>query len=103
MITFVLVVTISPGEAFSGALLAAHPGCEGRRCWKVFTHFVPEENNKSHKLSTIRFDNVVKKFAAQFQADFTYSLIVRLHHNVVKTAVITIMLGTGMTWMKVKV
>merc|ERR1712013_143458 len=32
-----------------------------------------------------RFDNVVKKFAAQFQADFTYSLIVRLHHNVVKT------------------
>ena len=52
---------------------------------------------------TIRFDSVVKKFAAQFQADFTYSLIVRLHHNVVKTAVITIMLGTGMTWMKVKV
>ena len=35
-----------------------------------------------------RFDSVVKKFAAQFQADFTYSLIVRLHHNVVKTAVI---------------
>ena len=36
-----------------------------------------------------RFDSVVKKFAAQFQADFTYSLIVRLHHNVVKTAVIS--------------
>merc|ERR1712240_517070 len=40
-----------------------------------------------------RFDNVVKKFAAQFQADFTYSLIVRLHHNVVKTAVRTITLA----------
>ena len=40
-----------------------------------------------------RFDNVVKKFAAQFQADFTYSLIVRLHHNVVKTAVRTISLA----------
>ena len=44
-----------------------------------------------------RFDSVVKKFAAQFQADFTYSLIVRLHHNVVKTAVIKIVLGTKMT------
>merc|ERR1712110_1136865 len=30
---------------------------------------------------------------AQFQADFTYSLIVRLHHNVVKTAVRTISLA----------
>merc|ERR1712037_597070 len=40
-----------------------------------------------------RFDSVVKKFAAQFQADFTYSLIVRLHHNVVKTAVRTISLA----------
>ena len=45
----------------------------------------------------IRFDNVVKKFAAQFQADFTYSLIVRLHHNVVKTAVITSALETKIT------
>ena len=45
----------------------------------------------------IRFDSVVKKFAAQFQADFTYSLTVRLHHNVVKTAVIKIVLGTKMT------
>merc|ERR1711874_707570 len=40
-----------------------------------------------------RFDSVVEKFAAQFQADFTYSLIVRLHHNVVKTAVRTISLA----------
>jgi len=40
-----------------------------------------------------RFDAVVKKFAAQFQADFTYSLIIRLHHNVVKTAVRTISLA----------
>merc|ERR1712080_179303 len=40
-----------------------------------------------------RFDEVVKKFASQFQADFTYSLIVRLHHNVVKTAVRTISLA----------
>ena len=36
---------------------------------------------------TPRFDGVVKKFAKQFQLDFTYSLIMRLHHNVVKTAV----------------
>ena len=48
-------------------------------------------------LTMIRFDSVVKKFAAQFQADFTYSLIVRLHHNVVKTAVITSALETKMT------
>jgi len=40
-----------------------------------------------------RFDEVVKKFASQFQADFTYSLIIRLHHNVVKTAVRTISLA----------
>ena len=54
---------------------------------------------KKHRipLLIIRFDSVVKKFAAQFQADFTYSLIVRLHHNVVKTAVIKIVLGTKMT------
>jgi len=39
------------------------------------------------------FDAVVKKFASQFQADFTYSLIMRLHHNVVKTAVRTISLA----------
>ena len=52
---------------------------------------------KKSPLFIIRFDSVVKKFAAQFQADFTYSLIVRLHHNVVKTAVIKIVLGTKMT------
>ena len=54
---------------------------------------------RKHRLPLliIRFDSVVKKFAAQFQADFTYSLIVRLHHNVVKTAVIKIVLGTKMT------
>jgi len=40
-----------------------------------------------------KFDLVVKKFAAQFTADHTYSLIVRLHHNVVKTAVRTISLA----------
>merc|ERR1719319_994582 len=40
-----------------------------------------------------KFDLVVKKFAEQFAADHTYSLIVRLHHNVVKTAVRTISLA----------
>ena len=53
--------------------------------------------NPNVNCDDIRFDSVVKKFAAQFQADFTYSLIVRLHHNVVKTAVIKIVLGTKMT------
>lgn len=41
----------------------------------------------------VRFDQVVNKFAAQFQADHTYTLIMRLHHNVVKTAVRTISLA----------
>ena len=62
----------------------------------LFNAFPGEKKQKS-PLFIIRFDSVVKKFAAQFQADFTYSLIVRLHHNVVKTAVITIMLGKEMT------
>jgi len=39
------------------------------------------------------FDKVVVRFATQFQADHTYSLIQRLHHNVVKTAVRTISLA----------
>ena len=62
----------------------------------LFNAFPGEEKNQSPFL-IIRFDSVVKKFAAQFQADFTYSLIVRLHHNVVKTAVIKIVPGTKMT------
>jgi len=40
-----------------------------------------------------KFDQVVNKFANQFQADHTYTLIQRLHHNVVKTAVRTISLA----------
>jgi len=40
-----------------------------------------------------RFVEVVKKFEEQFQSDHTYTLIVRLHHNVVKTAVRTISLA----------
>lgn len=41
----------------------------------------------------VRFGEVVQNFAQQFQADHTYSLIMRLHHNVVKTAVRTISLA----------
>lgn len=41
----------------------------------------------------VRFADVVQNFAQQFQADHTYSLIMRLHHNVVKTAVRTISLA----------
>merc|ERR1712200_396249 len=40
-----------------------------------------------------KFDQVVNKFASQFQADHTFTLIQRLHHNVVKTAVRTISLA----------
>merc|ERR1712029_526018 len=40
-----------------------------------------------------RFSEVVKKFADQFTSDHTYTLIIRLHHNVVKTAVRTISLA----------
>ena len=41
----------------------------------------------------VRFSEVVKKFADQFTSDHTYTLIIRLHHNVVKTAVRTISLA----------
>merc|ERR1711997_440558 len=40
-----------------------------------------------------RFGEVLKKFAKQFTADHTYTLITRLHHNVIKTAVKTISLA----------
>lgn len=41
----------------------------------------------------VRFSEVVKRFADQFTSDHTYTLIIRLHHNVVKTAVRTISLA----------
>ena len=41
----------------------------------------------------MRFGEVVKKFSEQFRADHTYTLITRLHHNVIKTAVKTISLA----------
>ena len=41
----------------------------------------------------VRFADVVKNFADQFNTDHTYTLIMRLHHNVVKTAVRTISLA----------
>lgn len=41
----------------------------------------------------VRFGEVVKKFSEQFRADHTYTLITRLHHNVIKTAVKTISLA----------
>ena len=41
----------------------------------------------------VRFGEVVKKFSEQFTADHTYTLITRLHHNVIKTAVKTISLA----------
>jgi len=40
-----------------------------------------------------RFGEVLKKFTKQFTADHTYTLITRLHHNVIKTAVKTISLA----------
>lgn len=30
---------------------------------------------------------MLKDFAAKFQSEFTYTLIIRLHHNVIKTGV----------------
>jgi len=41
----------------------------------------------------VKFDKVLQSFAKQFQDDHTYTLIMRLHHNVVKTAVRTISLA----------
>jgi len=41
----------------------------------------------------IRFGEVLENFGDQFDADHTYTLILRLHHNVVKTAVRTISLA----------
>ena len=40
-----------------------------------------------------RFDKVIKDFSVQFNADHTNTLITRLHHNVIKTAVKTISLA----------
>jgi len=40
-----------------------------------------------------RFGEVIRQFGSQFTADHTYTLITRLHHNVVKTAVRTISLA----------
>jgi len=40
-----------------------------------------------------RFSDVLKRFNDQFTADHTYTLITRLHHNVIKTAVKTISLA----------
>merc|ERR1712130_75322 len=40
-----------------------------------------------------RFAEVLKKFTKQFTADHTHTLITRLHHNVIKTAVKTISLA----------
>jgi len=40
-----------------------------------------------------RFGDVLKTFETQFRADHTYTLITRLHHNVIKTAVKTISLA----------
>merc|ERR1712173_561825 len=40
-----------------------------------------------------RFAEVLKKFSQQFIADHTYTLITRLHQNVIKTAVKTISLA----------
>jgi 26S proteasome regulatory subunit N3 len=34
-----------------------------------------------------RFQDVLDRYADQFKADHTYTLILRLHHNVIKTAV----------------
>ncbi|XP_041459078.1 26S proteasome non-ATPase regulatory subunit 3-like [Lytechinus variegatus] len=33
------------------------------------------------------FNQMLKDFAAKFQSEFTYTLIIRLHHNVIKTGV----------------
>ena len=41
----------------------------------------------------VRFGEVVKKFTDQFTSDHTLTLISRLHHNVIKTAVKTISLA----------
>ena len=41
----------------------------------------------------VRFGEVVKKFTDQFTSDHTFTLISRLHHNVIKTAVKTISLA----------
>merc|ERR1712038_162035 len=41
----------------------------------------------------VKSGEVVKKFSEQFTADHTYTLITRLHHNVIKTAVKTISLA----------
>ncbi len=33
------------------------------------------------------FQSVLNKYADQFQSDRTFTLILRLHHNVIKTAI----------------
>ena len=33
------------------------------------------------------FNQMIKEFASKFQSEFTYTLIIRLHHNVIKTGV----------------
>ena len=40
-----------------------------------------------------RFKDVLLKSAEQFREDDTYTLILRLHHNVIKTAIRTISLA----------
>ncbi|XP_059082985.1 probable 26S proteasome non-ATPase regulatory subunit 3 [Tigriopus californicus] len=40
-----------------------------------------------------RFDETLENYAPQFKTDHTYTLILRLHHNVIKTAIRTISLA----------
>ena len=43
--------------------------------------------------NVVKFAKVLKRYADQFKTDFTYTLILRLHHNVIKTAIRTISLA----------
>ncbi len=40
-----------------------------------------------------RFQEVLDEYSAQFRDDHTFTLILRLHHNVIKTAIRTISLA----------
>lgn len=47
-----------------------------------------------------RFNEVLEKFNAKFQADNTYTLIIRLRHNVIKTAIRMINLSYSRIYLK---
>ena len=60
----------------------------------LISHFFPSSSSNSFKSflavrsgDVVKFDVVRSKYVDQFKSDRTFTLILRLHHNVIKTAI----------------